>query len=395
MRRWGSLFFGAACWQIACSGGPGPSSAPPQQPSTWSVSSEPLGLKSVDWNAGHADLGNVSASTESADEVAVFSDQGAIVVTGGAITATDSSVVAWRSSSLLPAADANGSWPTAVDASGHIFRLRAHTTLEDISDRYGLAMDSVQAALPLGGPFVAFVLDASIAVADGSQVVRYDVAAPAGSSGGARKVAGIGPDGEIVAFDLVTSTVTTLALSGATATAIDVQGRTFVETPQEIYELQTNGATLVHRSTTANLHGFVTSVGRIWFGEGSEIGMLDGSKEQLVLTSGAGIPEDASLGPSLAGGVWVLSQGTLSRFKIPVSGDEAVWEATVLPIYAHVCSDCHGPSGTSGVDLSTYADWVTERAKVYNRVYVKRDMPQNRTLADADREAIRAWAASN
>lgn len=112
----------------------------------------------------------------------------------------------------------------------------------------------------------------------------------------------------------------------------------------------------------------------------------------MYRSNGLALPVDGTLAPSASGYVWALGSGTLLRFTVPFTGDEATWRTTVLPVYARVCSACHAPGGTSGIELSTYAQWVDRRAKIYHRVVVKGDMPQGRTLPDADKAAIAAWA---
>jgi mono/diheme cytochrome c family protein len=112
----------------------------------------------------------------------------------------------------------------------------------------------------------------------------------------------------------------------------------------------------------------------------------------LYRTSGLGAPAAGSLAPSTSGDAWILAGGALSRFTTPVSGDEAVWRMTVLPVYARVCSACHAPGGTAGISLATYQQWVAEKTKIYDRVIVKGDMPQGRTISDGDKAAVAAWA---
>jgi hypothetical protein len=84
----------------------------------------------------------------------------------------------------------------------------------------------------------------------------------------------------------------------------------------------------------------------------------------------------------------------MTRYALPASGDEAVWRKTVRPIYVRVCADCHAPGGSSGIDLSSYASWVSRRTLVHDRVVVKRDMPQGRTLDDTELAAINDWSST-
>jgi cytochrome c5 len=273
-----------------------------------------------------------------------------------------------------------------------VHRVRARSTLEDVSDRYGLSDDAVQMAFALGGSLVAFVLDQSIAMADGKTVERYAVEATSGASGGVKRVAALGAGGRVVVLDVEPETLTIFSVPSAMATAIDAEGHVFVQTAQSIHELRQDGPALVYRSTSANLHGFVTCGGRVWFGEGTKLGALEARK--VGISASDVISAEASLLTSPSGALWTISAGKLSRFEVPATGDEGVWQTTVRPIYAHTCSACHKRGGTANIDLSTYAAWAERRSRIYDRVVVRKDMPQGGTLADADIEAIRAWAMS-
>jgi len=110
-----------------------------------------------------------------------------------------------------------------------------------------------------------------------------------------------------------------------------------------------------------------------------------------VMRGAANVPPDALLFASATGDVWVVSQGALSRYGVPVSGDEANWRKSVLPVYARVCSQCHGPGGSSGIDLSMYASWAARRQDIYSRVFVAKTMPQNQVLTADDAAALQAW----
>jgi hypothetical protein len=359
----------------------------------WPVAKEPLSIAEVAWNPSKFDVGRIEAVTEDDTDVIVFGTKGAAVFAGGAIAAVDNSVTAWRAASLLPAAEGAGLWPAGVDMSGRVHRVRARSTLEAISDRYGLAQDAAKSALALGESWAAFVLDASIAVADGRSVVRYDVEATNGASGGAKRVAAIGASGRVLVLDVAKETLTTFTVPGAIATAIDAQGGVYVATADAIYEQGGDGPAVVHRAEGARLHGLVASGDRIWFGEGTKLGALAG--RAVSLSQAEILANDATLLTSPSGAVWSLSNGALARFEVPATGDEGVWQATVRPIYAHTCSACHARHGTAGIDLSTYDAWVQRRARIYDRVVVRKDMPQGGTLPDADVGAVAAWAAPN
>jgi len=357
---------------------------------SWPVSPIPLAIGEVAWNPSHFDVGTVSAVTEDGDDFIVFSSKGASVFSSGAIAAVDPSVVDWRSASLLPAAGASGTWPSGVDAKGRVYRLRARSTLEDISDRYGLASEAVRAALPLGGSWIAFVLETSIAVADGAMVVRYDLEGTRGASGAAKRVAVLGTGGRVLVLAFEPPTLTTFTVPGALATAIDSGGHVLVQTADTIQEQGESGPSLVYRAAGPDLHGLATSGNRVWFGEGTKLGTLE--RHGVALGPAGEIAPGASLLASPSGAIWTLSGGKLARHEIAATGDEGVWQSTVRPIYAHVCSACHNRGGTAGIDFSTYDAWAARRSRIYDRVVVQKDMPQGGTLPDADIGAIGAWA---
>jgi mono/diheme cytochrome c family protein len=74
----------------------------------------------------------------------------------------------------------------------------------------------------------------------------------------------------------------------------------------------------------------------------------------------------------------------------PAAGDP--WRDSLSAVFARNCSSCHLPSGSSGVNLSSFDHWQTEKKDIHERVVVKKDMPpQGHVLSDADREAIRAY----
>jgi mono/diheme cytochrome c family protein len=186
-------------------------------------------------------------------------------------------------------------------------------------------------------------------------------------------------------------------LNDAVAVAFDVDGRLLVTGAHAFYR-ETDPTLpgtleLLYRDDATAFHGLAASGAWAWVGAGPEL--LGASGEALYLTSGLGAPPDAALGGSQSGDAWLVGGGALQRYTTPVSGDEAVWRMTILPIYARVCSDCHAPAGPSGYPLATYAQWVALKSQVYDRVVVKGDMPQGRTLSDDDKAAIAAWAKPN
>ena len=134
-----------------------------------------LAAGEVEWNAKGLAVGKVAAVAELGDDTLVLSDQGALVFTGGVLLSSDAITKRWRQAAVIPAGDLAGEWLTAVDGAGALRRLRNRSTMETISDRYGLGGSPVRELAPLGGGRVAFALEqGGLAVADGQTVKRYD-----------------------------------------------------------------------------------------------------------------------------------------------------------------------------------------------------------------------------
>jgi hypothetical protein len=159
-------------------------------------------------------------------------------------------------------------------------------------------------------------------VADGATVRRFDVNATYGASGGAKQVASVEDPGHVRVLSVDSGRLATFTVPGAIATAIDADGRVFVQTTQSIHEQTERGPSLVYQAAGANLHGFVTSGKRVWFGEGTKLGALEG--HGIAVSAPGKVAGDASLLASPSGALWTLSEGTLSRFEIPATGDGGV-----------------------------------------------------------------------
>ncbi len=346
----------------------------------------------VQWNVGGEDVGNVAAVAETAGDVALFGDKGALVFAGGALSTTDDTVKEWLSgATTIPAPDSAETWLVANGADGRLYRLRALRTLEDVSDRYGLTDASVESIVAGSGEWVVFGLKDGIAVADGTTVLRYDGALRGLSAFGAR-AAGILSDNSVRVIDLATMKAVGYSPTGAKATAFDAAGKLWVETEHELLEENAGKLDVVYRDDRQTFHGLTYGGGHLWFGVGTELGLLEAGKVSIAK---ADIAADAALFGSPSGDVWTLSSGALSRFGLPVTGDEADWRTNVLPVYARVCSQCHAPGGTAGTDLSTYASWAQRRLAIHDRVNVTKNMPQGQSISDEDAQAVATWTLAS
>jgi len=108
-------------------------------------------------------------------------------------------------------------------------------------------------------------------------------------------------------------------------------------------------------------------------------------------------PAGGKLFGSPTGDLWVLNNGALTRIAevSPGGMDQDQWKQTVLPLFTRLCSLCHLPGGSSGIDLSTYSAWTARRALVGQRVLVGKPTPMPPagagTLTSDDRAALQAW----
>lgn len=373
---------------VACTGQVG-------KPGTTPIGKAPMAMsvELVDWNPGHADVGKVAAVAEVGETSIVYGDKGLFVFSGGAVSANDATVSKWTYAATIPAGDGSGTtWAVGLDDKGRVLRLMAQMEVEDVSDRYGLANTKVNAVVAMGR-YVGFALDNQVAIADGSTVERFDLGLHA-VSGGSAKLAGIKQDGSVILFDAMKMTVTTWAVKNATLTAVDAKGHLVVSSSEGILlQADDNSLQRVLDTKGAPVHGMTTSGSRTWIAFGSELGAFD---DQFVwVTQNAKVAMDATIHPTPTGDLWAITNGTLLRYTIPVTGDEALWRKTVQPVYARVCSDCHAPGGTSGIDLSSYNAWLARRSLIYDRVVVKKNMPQGRTLEAADLDVIASWSKPN
>jgi mono/diheme cytochrome c family protein len=397
MKTYSWLILGAVL-SAGCGGGEGgaPGEEPEPEPEPGpGPAAEGLVVYPVAWNRMEADVGVVASVADGGETVVVLGSKGAIVIEHGEVASTDPAEVDWRSSAILPAADRSGDrWTVGIDKGGGVQRIQPRVALEDISARYGLEDDVVLAATTSGEDTV-FGLDAGVAVADGEKVTHYETgpfSTLAGSQNG--RIAMAGSD-IVQAFDLGSMQITTFKLPGAAHVTFDPEGRVVAATSTSVYREDEGGAlALLYEPEDAGetLHGLVTSGDQVWLAIGTELGVVQ--SDTVVLTTGLALAPDAALIGAGSGDVWALAGGGLLRFSAERShGEEArSWDEQIGPIVAAHCNRCHLPDGAAGIDLSTYATWVSRRAAISQRVVVERSMPPpGFEFADADRAAIAAW----
>jgi mono/diheme cytochrome c family protein len=367
-----------------------------------------LTVHAVDWNPARSEVGHVAAVADDGDDVVVFGDRGALFLTSGAVVAADRRFTAWRGAAAIPAADRKDTWLVGVEEHGQLYRAKARSTLESISDRYGLADREVKSLVALGGGFLGLSLGGSapgpaaaeplFALADGRTVTTFRPGVGAASSiaGGGGKAAWIA-SATIRVFDPQKKTDRTYSLPGAAFVALDASGKLHAATAHEIYA-EDAGSTLALLYETASPQATITSLvasgPRVWFTEDTDLGTIESGR--VAVTTDLHAAPKGTLSPSPSGDVWALSAGALARYTrtAPTDARRARWDAAIRPVLARSCMSCHGPVPSSGIDLSTFDAWESQRATIRSRVVDLRDMPpRGRSLEEEERRAIEAWTA--
>ena len=353
----------------------------------------PLAVRAVDYNPSRAPLGRVRAVAEADDVVAVFAADRATILAAGAVVATDPGDAGWVAAAAIPAPAGGAPWIVGVDGRGELQHLHGRSAFEDVSARFALGRDALREVAALDARGVAFRLDGGVSVADGRHVTRYAVPALSALAAGGGRTAAIA-GGRVVVLDPGQATARVYALPGVREVAVGPTGRVYAATSRALFAASPAfDLELLYDAEHDTLHGLVASGDRVWFGDGPELGMIEG--ERVSETAGAALAPDARLATSPDGDVWVIARGELRRFTTaagPAGGTDAAWSAAVGPVFARSCADCHAPGGVSGTDLSTPEAWARERDAIRERVVVRRSMPPDgHPLSEADRQAIRAW----
>ena len=368
-----------------------------------------LAIQTINWNSANLQFGTIHAVAESAGQTVVFSSTGASLVVSGGAMAIATSVRSWRtaatipSTAMLPPPDAGidagpgtYDWVVGVDGDGHLHRMYAMSVMEPISDRYGFGADAVTALAPMGGRYAAFASDRIVAVADSTQVIRYDLAVSSFAAGGGLIVGAVGDNVRIGRPSNMNWGW--YAVPGLSLVALDRTGRIYAATRHALYvEDDAHRLVVRYRNDTAEIRAIAASGPRVWFSVGTELGTIESGV--LSITTALALPAQTGLIGSPSGDVWALTAGRLTRYRTTpvVLSDRDLWEANVAPVYARLCVRCHANSmPVSGISLSTYESWESRRADIYRRVILRPMMgampPVAADLNPADREAIRVWS---
>ena len=348
-----------------------------------------LTVRSVEWNPTHGAIGRVRTVADDGADVVVFGDAAATVLTNGAIVAEDRAVGGWKTAATVTAPDGSGRWIVGVDGVGKLWRLRGRKAFEPAGDRYALGDANVASLASLGAGGVAFGVDRGLVIADGVDASTYPWEGPLrGLAGGGATVVLMSQRG-MTTVDARTKRSRAYDVDGARFVAVDETGRAYVATESAIYAADEGGVLRLRYVARDPIHGLVAAGGRVWFADGAEVGLVE--RVGVSRSRTASLAVDARLVGSASGDVWTIDgKGALARLS---ANGSLAWADTVAPVFARVCSGCHERGGSSGVTLSTSADWDREREHIRQRVLVAGDMPPRGTpWSDGDREAVRAWA---
>ena len=349
-----------------------------------------LAASDVPWSAGKAEPSRVVAVAELGDSVVVVGDAATIFV-GGTQASVDASARGWTWAGTIAAPDGSGTWLVATTVDGELRRVRARSTLERVSDRFGLAGDRVRAACSAGPHDTVFLLDDGLARSDGGHVHRVDgkftsiACAPgviaATSPSGVRLLGSAGGDRLLA---LPTPIV-----------AFTTQGRLVAASGAHLFAAAPGGELVRVHVARSDVTGLAATAEGAWFSSTGTLGYFDGAvvseAPEPRLASGA------TLASSSAGDVWAIAGGGLLRFSRGGAVTPAsAWSANVAPLYQRTCSRCHGPGGSSGLDLSTSASWTASREQIRARVLEQKTMPPAGVpFTDADRATVARFLRGN
>lgn len=352
---------------------------------------DPLFLRVVNYNPMMVPLGNVSAVAENGTATAFFGSLGMKLVTAGALTASTSEVTMWRHAATIPAGIGTGNWIVAADGMGRVHRIRPDNALELVSDRYGLSGQSVQWIAHGGMSFVGFATQTGLAIANGMTVAQFMEGPFVSFAAGGGRFAGAGMD-RVKALDAMTGTLRAYNIPGASSVAIDAGGKLVVAAGEYLWTENADRTLSAVFRARAPLRSLTRSGSRVWFVVGTELGTL--SMGRVSISTNAMLPANATLTAGTMDEVWVLSAGAPKRYGVDtgMQTPEAIWRATMQPIYAVSCARCHGP-GLTSPNLSTFAGWDANRAAIDTRVVQQMGspMPPDNSIDAAQRMAIGAW----
>ncbi len=317
----------------------------------------------------------------------VFDDAGVTVVRAGAVVARDDFPASGQASTIA-APDGEGRWVMSA--------LRRITPDGDTAmineERLGLPVGVAWTVYGAGPTTVAMSARGLAVAGDGHHVSLFPPS-DATSVAVARGRVALANGARLDVWDLAAGTSRSYPLANAHVAFVDADATTsrlVAWTPSRL-AVEGNDGALHAIATPAPIAGAAASGKRLWVLADGHVSYLDPSATTLAPTTIGAARIDQIFG-SPSGDVWTVAGGKLERYAIAAPTGDPTWAASVSPVFARVCAHCHLPDGSSGVDLSTPAEWHDERAEIKRRVVVARSMPPAGTaMSDDDRAAIAAW----
>ncbi len=344
--------------------------------------------------------GAVQSMADDGARQVVLTDDGPWIIRGQTIERAQGQRH-WLKAALIPAADGAGTWAVAIDADGHLCRLRPGVDPEDVGARYGLEHEQIADVATAGGRLVALLLKDAYAIADGARVTRYPAQGVRAVTGGGTRVA-VRFDERVDVIDGLLPTAQnphgtprgrSFRMKAPTAVALTARGQLFVAAGSALYrENSSGGLSLIYLSAGApGLTSVVAAGFALWFADGTTLGHVEDGSTALT-TAPALAPTSRLLGAG-DGRVWALAGGQVTLLATNrESSSAADWDNGLGAVFTRACSECHLPGGRSDVDLSSASAWAARRDEIRERVLVKHTMPPaGRALSEDDAAAVRSW----
>ncbi len=366
---------------------------PPSDGGVLPTVAAPLFVRAITFNNMMVMLGTVAAVTDNAGTSAFFGSMGMRLLRWGALLASNAEITTWRAAATVPAVLGTGTWTIAVDAMGRVHRVRPDNLFEFVGDRYGVAGMSVRWVAHGGMNYVGFASDTHLSIADGMNTRRV-MEGPFTAFGASNNFfAGVSTD-RVKVLDAATGRLRTWNLPGATAVAVDAMGKLVVSAGPVLWVEGAEGVLQGVFRASAPITSMIRSGPRVWFVSGRELGTY--AMGRVSMTSNTMLEMNSTLSPASMDEVWVLSRAAPRRYGADTGTQtpEAIWRATMQPVYATYCADCHFPGmGGQLPDLSTYMGWDANRMRIRNSVVnmMAPVMPPRGMFPMEQRTAVDMW----
>jgi hypothetical protein len=352
---------------------------------------ETLSLEPVAWSAAPWST-PVTFVHETASGTALCTSESLAFVAGGVLAGHAAEAKGCNGGARVAASDGTGQWDL-VTAQGTIWRVAADGTTESVAARYGLEAKKVASTVTIDDEQFAIQYQDGFAVVSKSEVKLFAQVGISSIAGASGKFAYLTKDTARV-LDTKTGQLVAFTVTDAKGAAFDSKGRLIVTAASTVYR-EVDGALAPLLEGQATLGAPRTSGGKVWITSGAELLLLE--DDRVFKTSGLALDAATTIYGSSSGDVWLSRSSGVTRLRHGTAGNalEQKWQADVLPIYAKVCSACHGPTGSAKIDLSSYNSWVSRKAALSDRLVVLADMPPaGVTLSADDRSKLAGFVAA-